>query len=306
MADRFVVGTRGSSLALAQTKLVLEKLGAVGKGVEFDVVPIKTAGDLYAPSATGVDGKTAFTGEIERQLIEGHIDVAVHSMKDLPAKLDDRLVVAATPERGDPRDALVSRSGLTLSELKKGGRVGTSSARRKAQLLATRRDLDVVELHGNVETRLLKIEREGLDGVVLAAAGLDRLGLGPRITQLFATEEMVPAPCQGILAVQARRDSREMCDLLGKIDHRHTRTASDCERAFSEALGGDCFIPLGAYASQGPGGLTATGLLADADGSTMVKSSAVGDTGDARGLGRKLAAKVIESGGREILERIRR
>lgn len=307
MGDRLLVGTRGSRLALAQTKLVIERLEGAGAGVSFEVVPIKTAGDLSPPEArVGMDGKTAFTGEIERQLVDGKIDLAVHSMKDLPPASDERLVVAAMPPRGDPRDAFVSASKMSFGGLKNGARVGTSSARRRAQLMAARKDIEVVDLHGNVETRLRKLETENLDGVVLAAAGLERLGLGSRVTQLFGTGEMVPAPCQGILAVQARRDSVRVTTILGRIDDAATRTASECERAFSEALGGDCDVPLGAFARVNRGRIDGVGVLADPDGTRLVKISASSTLEGARELGRSLAAKVVASGGDEILRSLAR
>jgi hydroxymethylbilane synthase len=303
---RLLVGTRGSRLALAQTNLVLRRLEEVAKGVKFEVVPIRTAGDVQAQSRKAdAGGKTAFTGEIERQLLESKIDLAVHSMKDLPSKMDEELAIGATPQRGDPRDALVTK-GARLQELRKGARVGTSSPRRRAQLLSARRDLEVVELHGNVETRLGRLESESLDGVVLAAAGLERLGLQSRITQLFATDELVPAPCQGVLAVQARKGDVEVLSLLKRIDDAKARAASYCERAYSEALGGDCDVPLGAFASVGPGGLAAVGVLADPEGESLVKRTVRGEPSDPLGVGRELAAEVIGAGGRQILKRMGR
>lgn len=307
MGDRLLVGTRGSKLAIAQTNLVLEMLRKIGNGFDFGVVTIKTAGDVSPPEALGaVDGKTAFTGEIERELREGKIDFAVHSMKDLPQVTEGGLAVASTPPRGDPRDALVSAAGLKFMELKGGAQIGTSSARRRAQLLATRSDIEVVDLHGNVETRLRKLETEKLDGVVLAAAGLERLGLTGRISEVFGTGEIVPAPCQGILAVQARSDDGKTLSLLRKIEDPATRAASRCEGAFSAALGGDCDVPLGAFADVSSEGLSAVGVLADPDGSAFVKAAASGDAGSAEEVGKRLAAKVIGSGGDAILKRLGR
>ncbi|MDG6985353.1 MAG: hydroxymethylbilane synthase [Nitrososphaerota archaeon] len=291
-------------MAIAQTKLVLEMLEASSKAASFEVVTIKTAGDVSSPA--GADGKAAFTGEIEAQLVDGKIDLAVHSMKDLPTETDSRLALAATPVRGDPRDALVTTSGTKLSELRKGAKLGTSSLRRRAQLLSIRNDLEVVELHGNVETRLRKMGDERLDGIVLAAAGLERLGLGSKITQLFHTSEVVPAPCQGIIAVQTARKSKETLALLRKIDDASTRLASECERAFSADLGGDCDLPLGAFAAVDGERLDAIGVLAYPDGTRVVKASSTGDSKDAKQVGRELAAKVIRSGGGEILERLGR
>lgn len=305
MRGRLLVGTRGSKLALAQTRLAVEMLRRVDSGLELVSVPVKTMGDIMPPEKLGgVDGKSAFTSEIDRQLIEGGIDLAVHSMKDLPVRLDERLVVAATPEREDARDALVSESGMKLAQLRKGARIGTSSVRRRAQLLAMREDLKVVELHGNLETRLKKMELESLDGVVLAAAGLKRLGLEPRICQLFTTGEMVPAVCQGVLAVEARKDDEETLALLRKIDDPLTRAASDCERAFAEELGGDCYVPLGAFASPESGMLNALGMISDLDGRDSARASIRGEMADARGLGIKLAAKLNEAGGLRIMKEL--
>lgn len=306
MGDRLLVGTRGSKLALAQTKLVVDSLTKIGGGIEFVTVTIKTAGDIMPPDKLGgMDGKTAFTSEIDRELAQGRVDIAVHSMKDLPAKLNPRLVVAATPERGDPRDALVSASGASLPQLGRGARVGTSSARRRSQLLAARNDLDIVELHGNVETRLKKLEQRQLDGVVLAVAGLERLGLGSRISQAFDAEELVPAVCQGVLAVEARADDRETLDLVSRIDDPDTRAASDCERAFSGALGGDCYVPLGAFARVVSRKIRAVGLIANLEGKDMVRTSVEGNLRDPRGLGFELATKLNDAGGREILKELK-
>lgn len=305
MRDRLLVGTRGSKLALAQTRLVVEALRTVDSDLELVSVPVKTMGDLLPPEKLGdVDGKSAFTSEIDRQLIEGRIDIAVHSMKDLPTRLDERLVVGATPEREDARDALVSVPGTKLTQLRKGARIGTSSVRRRAQLLALREDLKVVELHGNLETRLKKMEHESLDGVVLAAAGLKRLGLEPRICQLFSIGEMVPAVCQGVLAVEARKDDKRTIDFLRKIDDAPTRAASECERAFADELGGDCYVPLGAFASCESGMLSAVGMVSDLDGRDAVRSSIRGEMADATDLGRRLAAKLNEAGGLRILKEL--
>ncbi|MDE1853820.1 MAG: hydroxymethylbilane synthase [Thaumarchaeota archaeon] len=306
MRSRLMVGTRGSRLALAQTRLVVEELEGLGENVEFVTVPIKTVGDVVPAEKLGdVDGKTAFTGDIDRQVVDGRVDFAVHSMKDLPASLDERLVVAATPVRGDARDALVSASGSELSRLKLGARVGTSSVRRRAQLLAARRDLKVVEMHGNVETRLRKMDNEHLDGVVIAAAGLKRLGLESRASQLFSVDEMVPAVCQGVLAVEARRDDRELLAFLRRIDDPVTRASSECERSFSEKLGGDCDVPLGAFASVGSSELNAVGMVADTEGLEMVKVRIRGGMSDPKDLGRRLAAKLSEGGGGKILKELR-
>jgi hydroxymethylbilane synthase len=303
LKTRIRLGTRGSRLALAQTRLVADLLTSAHEDLEVVTVPLKTAGDLTQPERIGtVDRKAAFTGEIERQLLAGSIDAAVHSMKDLPIALDDRLTVAATPRRGDARDALVSEGNKLLSSLREGARIGTSSVRRRAQLLATRRDLNVTEIHGNVETRIRKIAREELDGVVLATAGLERAGLDGKIAERFATNRMVPAVCQGILAVQARRDQRPTIELLGKIDDPATHTASVCERAFAEELGADCNFPTGAFAHVDGGSLAVIGMVATLDGKKMVRAEVRGSASAAAAIGRELAAKVGSGEGRLILE----
>ncbi|MDG6973084.1 MAG: hydroxymethylbilane synthase, partial [Nitrososphaerota archaeon] len=271
---------------------------------ELVMVPLKTSGDALPHERLVTDGKTAFTGDIDRELAEGRIDIAVHSMKDLPLLTDERLVIGATPKRGDPRDALVSPSGATLGRLRKGARIGTSSVRRMSQLLALRGDIEVVELRGNVDTRLRKIEERGLDGAVLAAAGLHRLGLGSRITQAFGVEEVVPAVCQGTLAVEARAGDSDVLAMLEAIDDPDTRASSECERAFSEELGGDCDVPLGAYATVAPGRMVAIGLVADPLGKRSARAEVEGDGRNPKALGRELARKVKERGGAKIMEGI--
>jgi hydroxymethylbilane synthase len=301
--DRLLVGTRGSALALAQAKLVVDLLREITEA-ELVVVPLKTSGDALPHDKLGTDGKTAFTGDIDSALAEGRIDMAVHSMKDIPTSLDDRLVIGATPKRGDPRDALVSAAGSTLKQMRRGARIGTSSVRRKSQILALRRDIEVVELRGNVDTRLRKIEEQGLDGAVLAAAGLQRLGLGSRMTQAFSVEEVVPAVCQGTLAVEARAGDMEVLELLEAIDDPDTRASSECERAFSAALGGDCDVPLGGYATVTSGRMFAVGIVADHLGKDSARAEVEGEGDDPEALGRDLARAVKERGGARIMEGI--
>ncbi|HZW85385.1 MAG TPA: hydroxymethylbilane synthase, partial [Nitrososphaerales archaeon] len=207
MKETIRIGTRGSKLALAQAEIVVSALRARHSGIEVKVVQIKTLGDLLPPSrAKEVDGKAAFTGALEEALMKGEVDAAVHSLKDLPNDIEQGLTLGATPRRGDHRDALVSKKGLQMADVPAGGRIGTSSLRRKAQLLAMRPELEVVEVRGNVETRVSKLEHGDLDGIVLAYAGLARIGLSARVTQVFDPEVMVPAVCQGTVGVEARAD----------------------------------------------------------------------------------------------------
>ncbi len=301
-----LVGTRGSRLALAQTDIVIEKLKMARRDVDSLPVPIRTLGDTLPAEKLGeVDGKSAFTSEIDRALVEGRIDLAVHSMKDLPSSIDPALVIAATPERGDARDALVAVTAGGLMQLPKGARVGASSIRRRAQLFRMRSDIEVVEVHGNVDTRLAKVGRNGLAGTVLAAAGVQRLGLGSRIDQYFAIEDMVPAVCQGTLAVIARKDDGKTLAMLSSLDDPTTRASSECERAFSAALGGDCDVPLGGFAEAGSSGLKAVGMVSDPKGMRVAKATVSGPVEEARALGKRLAEKLSDSGGDRILRELK-
>jgi hydroxymethylbilane synthase len=302
---RLVVGARGSRLSTAQTTIVTSLLSQLFPEITLDIVSVKTLGDRLPPGERGsVDGKTAFTSDIESKLISGELDVAVHSMKDLPSEMDERLVIAATPARGDPRDALVSNGGRTMSQLPCGAKVGTSSLRRKAQLLRLRDDLQVVDLHGNLETRLRKLA-EGVDAVVLSAAGLERIGASNMITQYFATEEMVPAVGQAILAVQARRDDEEVAGVLSRIEDRKTRVEATCERAFLVRLGGDCTVPVAANAKLIGESLSVVGLIASEDGKETIKKAMNGKPAEAEALGKDLAEEVLGAGGDRVLASVR-
>lgn len=296
------IGARSSRLSRAQAAIVSGLLRErFGDGLALEFVPVRTRGD-GAPTGTLDDlgkagAKGAFTSELEALLSEGKIDVAIHSLKDLPSGDSEGLAICATPPRGDPRDALVSSDGVTLETLARGARVGTSSLRRKAQLLAMRRDLDVVELHGNVDTRLRRVAERGgggVDAVVLAVAGLLRLGEGARISQTFAVEDMVPAVGQGIIAVQTRRDDAEVEAVVSKINDEPTGLEALCERAFAQRLGADCNVPAGGCARVSGRTLTMVGMLATEEGRGLRKKSVVGHVGDPAGLGRGLAESMLE------------
>lgn len=301
MARKLRLGTRGSRLALEQTRLVSEMLSAETPGIEFQVVIVKTRGDSLPPAQRGeADGKGYFTEDIESLLLRGEIDLAVHSLKDLSVELDARLMIAATPRRSDPRDALVSPGFEKLQALPSGASLGTSSARRRVQLLKLREDLRVVDLHGNVETRVGKMKRLGIDGVVLAAAGLDRLSLGRLATERFATRVVVPAVGQGTLGVEVRRRDRDLERMVSRIGDEKTMMASECEREFARAVGADCNLPVGAHASFNGRSLTLTGMIASADGSVLKRSMTSTEPG---GLGRALGEEMLKLGGATIMER---
>jgi hydroxymethylbilane synthase len=294
------IATRGSRLALAQSGQIAARLGELGASTEL--VTVRTSGDLLEGPLDKLGGKGLFVKEIEEALLEGRADVAVHSAKDLPAQSAPGLVVAAIPLREDARDALVGREdGASLSALPRGARVGTGSVRRAAQLLAFRPDLEIVPLRGNVDTRLRKLEEEDLAAVVLACAGLERLGLASRIHERIEPERMLPAVNQGILAIQALEGSAIADDLSALVDP----LSSACflaERAFLERLGGDCNVPLAALCRSDAGDvLSLRGLVATPDGSRVIDAARTGSLAVARELGSTLAEQLLSDGAGEIL-----
>jgi hydroxymethylbilane synthase len=294
------VGTRGSKLALAQTRMVLDLLAEKSPEIEPVVIPIRTLGDRLPAKKRGeTDGKGAFTGDIEERLAAGEIDIAVHSLKDLSVELGQGLKIGATPPRGDPRDALVSSDGEKFSELSKGAVVGTSSIRRKAQLLNRRSDLEVVDLHGNVETRVRKLSELRLGAIVLAAAGLDRLSMGEMVTERFPVSDVVPSAGQGTIAVEVRAGDRDVGRMVSLISDEKTMRASECERAFAKAIGGDCYVPAGAHATVNGRALTLVGMIASPHGRTLLKRTETST--DPVGLGESLAEELLRRGGKEFV-----
>ncbi len=296
------IGSRPSRLSQAQTKLVADMLRGRFKEITFELVPISTRGDSSAPDRVASGGaKGAFTSEIESRLLEGDIDLAVHSMKDLPNEIPDGLAIGATPPRGDPRDGLLAKGGATLLTLPRRSRVGTGSLRRKAQLLRMRGDIEVVDLTGNVDTRIRKLASE-YDAIVLAVAGLERIGEASRISQVFSVDEMIPSVCQGVIAVEMREKDKETAKLLSRIEDGSARVESTCERAFSRALGGDCNVPIGGCAKVSRGTITAVGMMASEDGKDLVRSKLSGPAADGAELGRRLAEGLLRAGGAKILK----
>jgi hydroxymethylbilane synthase len=310
--QKLVIGTRGSSLALWQTEYVSQKLRAVAPNLDIEVKRIKTQGDLLRDRPLSrVGGKGFFVKELENALLSGEADLAVHSLKDVPTELPDGLALGATLERTDPHDALVARGGGELSALPQGARVGTSSLRRRAQLLAVRPDLEVADLRGNVDTRLRKLHAGEYDALVLAAAGLARLGLEEHISQRLPLDVMLPAPAQGALAVECRAGDEALLELLRPIHHRPTWAAVSAERAFLSGLGGGCSVPVAAYAverPQGAGGDTALrlrGLVASLDGRQVLRVVGDGPPEEPERLGQRLAQEALARGASAILEDIR-
>ena len=302
---RVIIATRGSQLALAQSNWVASQLMDQQRGLKVELRTIKTQGDkiLDVPLAA-IGGKGLFVKEIEEALLRGEADLAVHSMKDVPAELPPGLILAGASPREDPRDALVSRDGLPLAGLPAGARVGTSSLRRRAQLLMLRPDLEILPLRGNVETRLRKLHEEGLDAVILAGAGLARLGLSDRVTEYLGVQTMLPAVGQGILAYETREDHSAMRRLLFGISHGEAAMAGEAERAFLARLEGGCQVPIAGHAVVEGEDVALTGLVASLDGKRVARASGRARRRQAAELGRQVAGQVLARGGKEILSQV--
>ncbi len=297
-----VVGTRGSALAMWQAHWVVDQLALKWPGLRLRIEKISTEGDVRAGAPLWQIGGTGlFVKEIERALSEGRIDLAVHSMKDLPSTMAPGLVIAAVPEREDPRDVTISRHRLPLSELAAGARIGTSSSRRRAQVLAYRPDLEIVPLRGNVDTRLRKAEGEDLDAVVLAAAGLGRLGYASRVTEYLPLHVCLPAPGQGALAVQIREDDQEVMETLSVLNDPATRSATEAERAFLRVMGGGCQLPMACLCRFENSGLVMDALVASPDGSRVLRERESGGHRDGAAVGERIANRLLARGAAQLL-----
>lgn len=300
------IGTRGSALALWQTNHVASILKE-RFGYEAEIVKIKTTGDkiLDSPLAK-IGSKGLFVKEIEVALLEGRVDIAVHSAKDVPTEQPKGLVIAAFLKREDPRDALISRSGQKLLELPEGSVVGTSSLRRRAQLLHLRPDLKLVDVRGNVDTRLRKMSEGQFDAIILAKAGLKRMGHESDITEVIDTDLMLPAVGQGSIAVECRQDDEEMLAVLKEVSDFETEVAVRAERALLRYLEGGCQVPIGAYGRVVDGELVLDGMISSLDGKKLFRSQRKGRPEDAERIGTELAEHLYRSGGAQILEEIRK
>lgn len=303
---RVIVGSRQSALAMIQTRLVVGELERQNPGVEFEILPMTTRGDkLLEIPLPQIGDQGLFVKELERALSEGRIDLAVHSLKDLPTSTPEGLAISAVTAREVAQDVLVSRRGLTLDRLPSGARLGTSSLRRSAQMLHYRPDLQIVNLRGNVDTRLRKAQTEEYDAIVLAAAGLLRLGRASAITEYIPLEICLPAPGQGALAVETRADDEKVLALLGGVNHRPTQLAVLAERAFQARLGAGCQVPAAAYARVEGEQLAVDGMVADADGRRLVRIRLEGPAEQAEQIGVVLAEEILSRGGRAILGEVR-
>ncbi len=292
------IGSRGSQLALWQARWIQARLTDLGEESRIEI--IRTTGDRITDVPLAKVGmKGLFTKEIEEALVRGDIDIAVHSMKDMPTEVPHGLTIAAIPEREDPRDAIV---GVPLAELREGASVGTSSLRRSAQLRALRPDLLIDSIRGNVDTRLRKLEDLQFDAIVLASAGLRRLGLEGRIAEVLEPEVMCPAVGQGALAVETRDDGGAAHQVCSRLDHAETRAAVTAERALLATLGGGCQVPIGAYARIIDGTLQIDAVVVSPEGDAIVRRGSSGPVSMAESIGTALGDELLAMGGREILE----
>jgi hydroxymethylbilane synthase len=300
------IGTRGSKLALWQANWVKSSLEDKHPSLSIELVAIKTKGDkiLDVPLAK-VGGKGLFVKEIEDALLNEKIDLAVHSMKDMPGEIPKGLCIGAIPEREIPQDVLISRHKNRLSKLDPGAKIGTSSLRRKAQLLHARPDLVVVPLRGNLDTRLKKLETENLDAIILAAAGVKRLGLENRITEYLDENIMLPAVGQGALCIEIRQNDPLVEPIVAALEHPQTRTVILGERAFLNRLEGGCQVPIAAYGKIDKNIFTLAGLVATVDGRTLIQETLAGSEDSSEIIGTKLADRLIDMGAMDIIENLK-
>ncbi|SFS99228.1 hydroxymethylbilane synthase [Marininema halotolerans] len=301
-----VIGTRRSELAVTQTQWVMNQLqGQLPSSWEMKQERIVTKGDqILNVTLSKVGGKGLFVKEIEQALLDGRIDLAVHSMKDMPAEMPKGLTFGAITEREDARDCLISRTGARLEELPQGAIVGTSSLRRQAQILALRPDLDVKPVRGNLQTRMKKMmDEKQFDALVLAQAGINRLGWEEKVTQVLIEEKMLPAVGQGALAVQCREDDHEIIEILKSVHDEKTAAAIQAERVFLHAFEGGCHLPIAGHAVREGGEIRLRGLVADPSGSPLLQGEAKGT--DPAEVGRTLTSELMDKGARELLNQVK-
>jgi len=300
-----IVGTRGSQLALWQAEWVQSQIRAIAPDISVILKRIQTSGDkIQDVPLAKIGGKGLFVKEIEEALLRREIDLAVHSMKDVPSMLPEGLEIICVPEREDPRDALIARDGYSLENLPVGARVGTSSLRRQAQLIHVRPDLEIAVLRGNVDTRLRKVREKHFDAIILAASGLKRLGWDQEVTEYLSVDVSLPAIGQGSLGLEGRKEDTFVRDLVVRFEHRPTRIAVTAERALLTRLEGGCQVPIAGYAMLQGDTLTLDGLVASLDGKRYIRQVISGPAGEAGFLGTRLAEQLLESGAQPILQEI--
>jgi hydroxymethylbilane synthase len=301
----FRIGTRGSALALTQSGWVADRIRERHPGVAVELVTIRTKGDILqdVPLAQ-IGGKGVFIKEIEEALLRGEVDLAVHSMKDLPAELPEALEIAVIPEREDPRDVLISRGGETLEEMPRGARIGTGSLRRGVQLRHRMPWLEIVPLRGNLNTRIRKLETEGLDGVIVAAAGIRRMGWVEQVSEFLPVEFMLPAVGQGALGIETRRGDVRCRDAVAFLNDPVTSCEVGAERAFLKGLGGGCQLPIAGFAKKNGGEVVLEGLVGSVDGQVVVRQRVTGPAEAFAEIGAGLAKRILADGGRALLDEV--
>ena len=304
-AQKIVIGSRGSQLALWQANWVKSELERLHNNVDINIRIIATSGDIIqdVPLAK-IGGKGLFVKEIEEALLANEIDLAVHSMKDVPMELPTELGILVITKRENPLDALISKNGEKLADLPQGATIGTSSLRRSSQLLKYRDDFKIHPLRGNVDTRLRKVEEGKYDAILLASAGLNRLGWANRITEEISPDILLPAMGQGALGIETRLDDTKIYDLISTLNHEQTHYAVSAERSLVGRLDGGCQVPIGAYARIEKGLITLKGLVASLDGEVIYKLENVGPVDDAINIGQELGAQLLKMGANEILEKL--
>ena len=304
--NKIRIGTRKSKLALWQANFIADQLKKYYPAIEIELVHITTKGDKILDSPLSkIGGKGLFTNEIENQLIDGKIDIAVHSLKDIPAQLKNNFTIAAIPKREIPFDAFVSNDYKNFSDLPLNAKIGTSSLRRRAQILSIRSDLQIFDLRGNVDTRLKKLDDKNFDAIILAAAGLKRLGYEDRIKEIISPSIILPAVGQGALAIETLADRSDIIDLLKILDDFETRVVVSAERSFLKVVDGGCQVPIGVYAEISDKKVTIKAIISSLDGKNIFRDKISGSIVDAEILGESLANNLLNSGGREILNQLK-
>ncbi len=308
MSDMLRIGTRGSMLAMRQAQWVADRLSEHCPDIQLAIEILKTTGDRVQDAPLAKLGSVGvFTRELDQALLEGRIDIAVHSLKDVPTSPAEGIALAAIPEREDPRDVFVGRCAPRIEELPSGASVGTGSLRRRALLAAIRPDLQAVELRGNIDTRLRKLqESDVMEGIILAAAGVRRTGMSVVITEWLDVDAWLPAPGQGALAVAARNGDARACEVVGVLEHPPTRMAVTAERALLARVESGCHAPVGAYGRVSGASLLLNAFVASPTGGRMVRLHAEGPAHEAAHVGEQLAERMLREGGREILDELNR
>jgi hydroxymethylbilane synthase len=303
--EKLIIGSRGSGLALWQANWIKSQLEELHPDLQVDITIIKTSGDkIQDVPLTKIGGKGLFVKEIEEALLRRDVDIAVHSMKDVPMKLPYELEISVVTERENPFDALISKDNIQLDDLPKNAKIGTGSLRRSSQLLKYRPDLEIVPLRGNIDTRIKKLDSEGLDAIILAAAGLRRMGWGDKIAQVIPAQIILPAMGQGAVGIETRQYDPNVFEAIMALDHEETHLALDAERAFVDVLEGGCQVPIGAYATLDEKNITLSGLVASLDGKTIYQASNKRPLIEAKQLGKELGREILAMGADKILNEI--